>query len=451
MNLMDLSATELATQVRDGTVTPQAAAAAARDRAAARNPVLNALTLINPALDAEAETVARRLAEGEDLPLAGVPVVIKDNIWVKDLPITQGSRLFEGFIAPQDATAVARLRRAGAVILGIGTCSEFACKGSTNTPLYGMTRNPLDLSRTPGGSSGGPVAAVAGGIVPLALGTDAGGSSRRPPAHVGIIGLKPTQDLIPYGPGFDEPVWGISVLAPLARTVADIRLAMAVLADLEPAEPLRGPLAFSADFGLGQKLDRGVAEAFDAGIAAIAGAGHVTGPAAPDWEGLDGMSVMPLQHAGLAALFGAQWRAAPGRIDPDLGAQIESGLALSGVAVAEAHHASHRIRTILRDFLSRHAALITPTTPCAAWPVELSAPASIGGAPCGPRDHAAFTSQLNHAGCPAITLPCGSDANGLPLAVQIMTAPGRDAELLALAAEIAPLLPPATTAQPGGA
>ncbi|WP_353476367.1 amidase (plasmid) [Salipiger sp. H15] len=450
MNLMDLTATALAAEVRAGRVTPQAAAAAARVRAEERNPALNALTLINPALEAEAEAVAARLAAGRDLPLAGVPVVIKDNIWVQGLPVTQGSKLFEDFVAPEDAQAVARLRAAGAVVLGIGTCSEFACKGSTNTPLYGMTRNPLDPSRTPGGSSGGPVAAVAAGMAPLALGTDAGGSTRRPPAHVGLVGLKPTQDLIPYGPGFDEPVWGISVLAPIARTVEDISLAMAVLADLAPATPLAGTIAFAADFGLGQRLDPGVGAAFEAGIAAIAAAGHALEPAAPDWQGLDGMSVMPLQHSGLAALFGTRWREAPEIFDPDLGAQIESGLGLSGVAVAEAHQASHRIREIMLEFLSRHAAMITPTTPCAAWPVELSAPASIGGAPCGPRDHAAFTSQLNHAGCPAITLPCGTDPAGLPLGMQIIAAPGRDAHLLALAAAIAPLLPSAACPSPEG-
>ncbi len=450
MSLMDLTATALAAEVRAGRVTPQAAAAAARARAEERNPALNALTLVNPALEAEAEAVAARLAAGEELPLAGVPVVIKDNIWVKDLPITQGSKLFEGFIAPEDAQAVARLRAAGAVLLGIGTCSEFACKGSTNTPLYGMTRNPLDLSRTPGGSSGGPVAAVAAGMAPLALGTDAGGSTRRPPAHVGLVGLKPTQGLIPYGPGFDEPVWGISVLAPIARTVEDISLAMSVLADLAPEPPLEGALAHAATFGLDQRLDPGVAGAFAAGIAAIAAAGHPLRAAAPDWQGLDGMSVMPLQHAGLAALFGARWRETPEEFDPDLGAQIESGLALSGVAVADAHQASHRIRGIVLEFLAQHAAMITLTTPCAAWPVELSAPAAIGGAPCGPRDHAAFTSQLNHAGCPAITLPCGTDAAGLPLGMQIIAAPGRDAALLALATQIAPLLPPALKPQSEG-
>ncbi|MDO6587904.1 amidase [Salipiger sp. 1_MG-2023] len=440
MNPMDLSAQALAQAITEGQITPRDAAAAARARAEALNPALNALTLINPALEVEADAVAARLAAGETLPLAGVPVVIKDNIWVGGLPITQGSKLFEGFIAPKDAQAVALLRGAGAVILGIGTCSEFACKGSTNTPLYGMTRNPVNLARTAGGSSGGPVAAVAAGMAPLALGTDAGGSSRRPPAHTGLVGLKPTQDLVPYGPGFDEPVYGISVLAPIARNVGDVALMMSVLSGLPEAAPLDGPIAFAADFGLGQVLDPDVAANFDASIAALSGAGLTLHPDAPDWKGLNGASVMPLQHAGLAALFGARWQAEPELFDPDLGAQIDSGLALSGPDVARAHHASQRIREIMSNFLTGYAAMITPTTSCAAWPVELSAPATIAGKPCGGRDHAAFTSQLNHAGCPAISVPCGVDSEGMPLGLQIIAAKGQDAALLALAARIETIL-----------
>lgn len=440
MNLMDLSARALAEQVRAGRVTPLQTAEAALARVAKRNLDLNAVCLVNPSLKEEAEAVARRLAAGEDLPLAGVPVLIKDNIWVKGLRVTQGSKLFRDFVAPEDAEAVARLRAAGALILGIGTCSEFACKGVTNTPLHGRTRNPVDLTRTPGGSSGGCAAAVAAGIVPLAIGTDAGGSSRRPPAHVGVVGFKPTQDLIPYGPGFDEPVWGISAICPIARDVGDIRLAMEVLAGLWRAEPLRDPFAISPDFGTGQVLDAEVAEAFEAARARIVAAGYRLQEVAPDWQGLGGAAVMALQHAGLATLYGDRWLADPGLFDPDLGAQIESGLALPGRRVAEAHQASHRIGEILNRFLARYGAIIVPTTPCPAWPLDRLAPETIGGKPCGPRDHAAFTLQANHAGCPAVSLPCGTTRAGLPLGLQVIAARGKDAALLALAQDLAPLL-----------
>jgi len=167
MSPFDLSARALAASIQRGETTPQSVIAEAIERAEERNPAINAICALNPEAKAEAASVTKRLEAGETLPLAGVPVLIKDNIWVKDLPITNGSRLYADHIAPEDAKAVARLREAGAVILGITTCSEFACKGATSTPLYGITRNPIDPALTSGGSSGGSVAGVAAGIAPL--------------------------------------------------------------------------------------------------------------------------------------------------------------------------------------------------------------------------------------------------------------------------------------------
>jgi hypothetical protein len=139
---------------------------------------------------------------GETLPLAGVPITVKDNLWVQGRRITQGSRLFEDFVAPEDAWAVARMRDLGAVILGITNCSEFACKGVTNNLVYGKTRSPWNLALTPGGSSGGAASGTGAGIGALALATDAGGSTRRPAAHAGLVGMKPTLRPDPLRPGF---------------------------------------------------------------------------------------------------------------------------------------------------------------------------------------------------------------------------------------------------------
>ncbi|EBA07038.1 amidase [Sagittula stellata] len=436
MNAMDLSASDFAARVRAGELSPAQVAQAARARVAERDPALNAMTVLNPALDDEAAEVAARLAAGEDLPLAGVPVVIKDNIWVRGLPVTQGSRLFADFVAPEDARAVSRLRAAGAMILGIAACSEFACKGVTNTPLHGKTRNPVDTKLTTGGSSGGPVAAVAAGMAPLALGTDAGGSSRRPPAHTGLYGFKPTQDLVPYGPGFDEPVDGISAICPMARTLDDIELAMSVLADLRPGIPMPGPYVWSADFGHGQPLDADVATSFETFVRGMVASGGEMTEAAPDWGGLTGGSVMALQHAGLARLFGPAWKKDPSVFDSDIAGQIETGMALRAATLAEAQRASARIGAILNGFLDRYGIVMVPTTPCPAWPVDQLAPTEIGGQPCAPRDHAAFTPQANHAGCPALTVPFARTRAGLPIGLQIMAPRGRDADLLATARTI---------------
>ncbi len=441
MSLLEGPISALVSAVQGGKVTPSALTAEALARAEARNPAINAICQINPQAQAEASRIAARVETGETLPLAGVPVLIKDNIWVKGIRITQGSNLYADHIAQEDAEAVKRLKHAGAVIIGIATCSEFACKGATVSPLYGITRNPINPSLTAGGSSGGSVAAVAAGIVPLALGTDAGGSSRRPPAHTGLCGLKPTQDLIPYGPSFDEPVWGISVICPIARRIEDISLAMRVLGRLEPVPPTPLEIAVSEDFGTGQPLDPDVKANFEAVTKAMKSAGVQVAHAQMNWPNeVKGHDIQPLQYAGLAQMYGDVWRNTPDLFDPAIAGQIETGLSLSGVEVAAAHHVSHQMRQTLRAALDRYGVIATPTTPCAAWSAELNAPTEIDGRPAQPRDHAAFTPQINHAGVPALSLPCGSDSQGRPLGLQLIAQAGCDGALIALAQQVEPIL-----------
>ncbi len=210
------------------------------------NPALNAIVQFDAvAVLAEARHVDARLAAGEALPMAGVPVTIKDNLWVEGRTITQGSRLFAGFTAPRDAWAVARLRALGAVVLGISNCSEFACKGVTDNLVYGATRHPLDPSLTPGGSSGGAVSALASGLGLLALGTDAGGSIRRPAAHCGLVGHKPTQGVIPHPWGFAEPNYGVSVIGLAARNAGDCAWLLDHLLGFDAGDPAAPPLAVS--------------------------------------------------------------------------------------------------------------------------------------------------------------------------------------------------------------
>lgn len=430
------TARAIAAAVRDG-LDPVTVTRAALDRVAALNPALNAICHLLPDAPVQAARVAARRDAGADLPLAGVPVVVKDNIWVDDATVTQGSRLFAGFRAPQDARAVARLRQAGAVVLGIATCSEFACKGVTNTPLHGITRHPMNPDLTPGGSSGGPAVAVASGMVPLALGTDAGGSSRRPPAYVGIVGFKPGQDVIPYGPGFDEPFWNISVLAPMAADVADAALMFAVLAggDLPPVRPVAGlRIGLAPAMGLPLPLDPAVAAALRAAVACLRTSGLDITEDSPDWpDGADAAGVMALQAAGLAHLYGERWQATPDLFDPDLGTQIETGLALRGRDVARALDASRAMRDTLRRYLDRYDLILSATSSALAWPHDRLGPAMINGHPAAPRDHAAFTPQFNHAGLPAISIPCGMAPGNLPVGLQIGGGPGQDLTVLAAA------------------
>ena len=337
------SAREIVADVTAGRTTAVETAKAALARIEAAKS-LNAIVTTDPARTlADAAAIDARLRAGETMPLAGVPIVVKDNIWTGGWRVTQGSRLFADFIAPEDAIAIARLRDAGAIVVGIGATSEFACKGVTTSELFGPTRHPQNPALTPGGSSGGPAAAVAAGLVPLAIGTDAGGSSRRPPAQVGLAGFKPSYGAIPYGPGFAEPFFGLSVIAPIAADVADITLAFEAMAGADPRDPDSASIAqeardiaglrvaFSLRLGLDVAVDDVVADGLVSAVARLSAAGlHVT-QRDPVWPaGATEEAIMPLQHAGLAALHGDAFRRDPTIFDPDIARQIERGLSLSG-------------------------------------------------------------------------------------------------------------------------
>ncbi|WP_315775565.1 MULTISPECIES: amidase [unclassified Bradyrhizobium] len=434
-----------AVMARQSTAREMAEQALARI-AAARD--LNAVVTTDPARTcAEADAVDARVAAGEAMPLAGVPIVVKDNIWVGGWRITQGSRLFADFIAPEDAIAIARLRRAGAVIVGVGATSEFACKGVTTSQLFGPTVHPQDRQLTPGGSSGGPAVAVAAGLVPLAIGTDAGGSSRRPPAHVGVVGFKPSFGAIPYGPGFPEPFWRISVIAPIAADVGDARLAFEIMAGAEPrdpdtfdvaaadhATPLR--VAFSPRLGLDVAVDGDISAGLQRAVDRLRAGGMPIVDKYPVWPaGLAEDAVMPLQHAGLAALYGDAFHNDPAQFDPDIAKQIERGLGLSGADVARALEASAQIARAFASFFTQADVLLAPTVPCVAWPFTQLGPSKIGGKPVSPRAHAVFTPYANHAGVPAISIPCGTNVHGLPFGLQLIAARGRDRLLLDVAAD----------------
>lgn len=419
------------------------------------NPALNALVQFDPdAVLAEAGHVDARLAAGEALPMAGVPVTIKDNLWVAGRTITQGSRLFADFRAPRDAWVVARLRRLGAVVLGITNCSEFACKGVTDNLVYGATRHPQDPALTPGGSSGGAVAALAAGLGLLALGTDAGGSVRRPAAHCGLVGHKPTQGLIAHPWGFAEPNYGVSVIGLLTRDVADCAWLLDLLSGFdacdasapaldvawqaeaavrcEPARELR--IAWSPQLGCDFAIDADVLAALTERVQALRAAGWAVADADPDWgEAVRAYPINALQHAGLHALYGEEIRHRRQDIDPHLAAQIDAGAASTPAERAAALRQRRPIVASLMRFFEQHDLLLCPTTPVTAWPLEQIGPAWIGGQPAGPRGHAVFTPLFNVCGVPACSVPAGK-VRGLPVGLQVVAPKFEDARVLQMAA-----------------
>lgn len=450
-----ISARALAASVQAREVTAAAVATHFIERVERLNPALNAIVQFHPErVRAEAAEVDRRLTEDQHLPLAGVPVTIKDNVWVEGYVQHQGSLLYDGFVAPRDAWVTARLRALGAVVLGITNCSEFACKGLTTNLVYGPTRHPQDLSLTPGGSSGGAVAALASGLGLLAIGTDAGGSTRRPAAHTGLVGFKPSPGLIPHPWGFAEPNYGLSVIGLFGRDVADTAWLFDHLLAFDAGDPAAPPLpvalgagdllppprslriGWSPQLGCDFAVDDDVAAALQARVDAWRADGWAVTDADPAWpEGTREYPLIKLQHAGLHALYGARLAAERHRIDPDLAAQIEQGASVTPAEVAAALRLRERISAALAGYFQRFDLLLTPTAPVTAWPLSQLGPAQIGGRPAGPRGHAAFTPLFNYAGVPALQVPAGR-VRGLPVGLQVVAPRYEDARALAFAAAV---------------
>lgn len=439
----------LASRVQRGEVRAANVASRQLARIGHLNPALNALVQV----DAEdvlrqAAQIDARCATGEALPLAGVPISIKDNLWVAGQVSTCGSRFYEGHVAERDSLAVNRLREAGALLIGISNCSEFACKGITDNLVYGTTRHPWDSALTPGGSSGGAAAAVAAGLGMLALATDAGGSVRRPAAHCGLVGMKPSAGRIADPWGF--PVIGrdLNVIGQMGRRVADVALMLKVLAGAHPAD--RISLADSAGAGrdvralrIGVSLDLALDYAIDADVvktfsevtARLVSAGLDLRPVTPRWPcGLRDTPLIAAQHAELAAHFGEAWQQAPEGFDLAIGAQIEAGLALTGASLVRLASMRDRIVQATAELFDQVDLLLCPTVPVEPWPHDQLGPLQIGGRPAAPRDHACFTPLSNQAGIPALSVPCGLGARGLPLGLQIIGPRFHDDEVLAMGA-----------------
>ena len=453
-----LGAAEVAARVNARNTGAQEVARSVLKRLDAVNPQLNAVIQHDADWTLSlAREVDRRVAAGEHLPLAGVPLTVKDNIWVQGRRIAQGSLVFKDFTAPTHAWAVQRLLDQGAVIVGITNCSEFACKGVSNNRVYGITRSPWDPRLTPGGSSGGAVSATAAGIGALALATDAGGSTRRPAAHTGLVGMKPTFGLIPCGPGFDEPNFGLSVMGQIGRNVADVALMWQQLlghshgdwgsqkpasthADLHSPPPRSLRIAWSADLGCGFAIDSDILARLEALVRQLQADGYTIEQAAPLWpDGVREYPLLKLQQAGLAALHGKARD--EGLLDPDIAAQIDLGRQHSAEDIARLLILREHIYAAYAAFFDRYDLLLCPTTPTVSWPVEQLGPAEIGGVPAGPRGHAVFTPLFNYAQAPACSVPAGM-VRGLPVGMQIVGRRYGDAGVLEMAAHLERLTGP---------
>jgi aspartyl-tRNA(Asn)/glutamyl-tRNA(Gln) amidotransferase subunit A len=447
MDPADLGATELTALFAKGSLSPLEALDTALARIRRLNPVLNAIVTLDPegarvAALASTERWAKRTPLS---PLDGVPVTIKDNLLVRGLRATWGSRLYADFVPDVDELPVARLRAAGAVILGKTNVPELTLQGYTDNPLFGPTRNPWDPALTPGGSSGGAVASVASGMAALALGTDGGGSIRRPASHAGLFGLKPTIGRVARAEGFPAILHDFEVAGPIARTVGDIGAAMAVLAgpDLRDPASLGWPAWRGAFAGPPAPLrilaipefedapvDREIALSVADSVRAIEALGHRVEHGTVPFSLADIARIFTVvSQAGAAWLLRRTGKTSE-ELTPAIRGMAESAAALSAADYVEALALADGLKRALAAVFDCYDVIVTPAAAALPWPAERSHPEEIDGKPVGPRGHAVFTAFANIAGCPGLAVPCAPSRAGLPIGMQLVGRWGADELLL---------------------
>jgi len=471
MTVPDATATSVRDDIASGRVSAADVCRTALDRIAAVREALNAFNLV----DAEralirAREIDRRRAAGDTLgPLAGVPIAIKDNMNVRGMKTTASSRILENFVPPFDATIVRRLEGAGAIIVAKTNCDEFAMGSSNENSAFGPVRNPWSLDRIPGGSSGGSAAAVASGCVPLALGSDTGGSIRQPAACCGVVGLKPSYGrvsrygLLAFASSLDQ-------IGPFARTVADAALALSVLAGADPcdattaSEPVPDfSAALTGDVKgtrigvprafVTEGVDEEVRRAYEAALEALRASGATlidvdlphakyavpvyylvcTAEASSNLARYDGVKYGYRSPAAKDSLKEMYSRTRDEGFGPEVKRRIMLGTYVLSAGYYDAFYLKAlQVRTLLRrdydEAFGRADVVAMPTMPTP--PFRLGEKASD---PLQMYLGDIFTVSANLAGLPGISVPCGFSTDGLPIGFQLTGRMFDEATLLRVA------------------
>lgn len=422
-------------------------------RIAERNPELNAIVSIDEdrarsGAAAADEHLARGYPTG---PLHGLPFALKDTHAVAGWRTTYGSPLFRDHVPEVDDLIVERIRRAGAVVLGRTNVPEFAAGSHTFNTIFGTTRNPVDPSRSAGGSSGGAACALAAGMVPLAEGSDMGGSLRNPASFCGVVGLRPSLGRVPTWPAANQ--WETtSVGGPMARNVGDLALLLSVIAGPDPrvplalgdpgaafAAPLRGSLVglrvgYSVDLGGTFAVDPRVAAVLESAGRLMVRSGASVFDAHPDLAlGEDTFRTLRAWH--FQASFGEQLRRHPDGFKQSLADNIRAGEHLSGADVARAYEQRTTLAETMRRFFGQYDVLLLPVSQVPPFPADEEFPTEIAGQPLSSYlDWMRSAYLISVTGCPAISVPAGRTPEGWPVGVQLVAPHGQDRRLLEIAA-----------------
>ena len=445
------SAAEIATAVRSGSVRATAVVRACLDRIERLEPRFNSFVTVtaDDAL-AAAERVDALVAQGRDPgPLAGVPVSVKDLIAVGGVRQTFGSLLLADNVAQHDAPSVERLRAAGACIVGKSTTSEFGSKAVGDSPLTGVTRNPWNPQHTPGGSSSGAAAGVAAGLVPVALGTDGGGSIRIPASFCGLFGIKARFGRVPVWPPAAAPA--LSHVGPITRTVRDAALLLSVIAGPDPRDPnaVAAPVPdFCRSLGLGvaglriawcpsfgwSRVDPEVQERCREAAFALARHGAQVQEIAPPFA-LDPAPAWNRMFYGRIGARLAELAPTPERmalVNPALRAAVQQQAGPGAIDDARAEALRARTVAEAEALFARVDLLLTPTMPVTAPAVGVDVPAGHEGR--NAVDWSCFTYPFNLTGHPAASHPVGNGVAGLPIGLQIVGRMDGEVDILRAAA-----------------
>jgi Asp-tRNA(Asn)/Glu-tRNA(Gln) amidotransferase A subunit family amidase len=445
-------ATDLAAAIRARKLSPVELTEALLARIQAVNPRVNAYcTVAAERARADARAAEAAVTSGAELgPLHGVPISFKDLTPTAGIRTTFGSLAFEHHVPTEDALIVMRTRQAGAVVIGKTNSPEFGCKGVTDNKIFGHTRNPWNLGMNAGGSSGGAAAAVAAGLSPLAEGSDLAGSIRIPSSVCGVVGLKPSLGRVANVPALNA--WtGFAIHGPIARTVRDAALLLAVLAGPDERDPQSLPatgedfaraadggvrglrVGFSVDLGYAS-VDPEVRRLTEAAAKTLATIGCVVEEAHPGFANPRTLFIeltAPYRAAAMEPLV-ARWRS---EMDPAITSRLDSAAPMTAVDFEKAQHRRTEMWQTLARFFGKYDVLVTPTTAVPAFPIGTFFPEEIAGRKLENQlDWFPFTYPFNITGSPAISVPGGWTADGLPVGLQIVGRRFADATVLRVAA-----------------
>jgi amidase len=451
VTVCDLSAVEMARRLRARDLSAREVMVAHLDRIAQRNPRLNAIVTLDAerAMDA-ARQADESLARGETVgPLHGLPVAHKDLLLTSGMRTTFGSPLWRDFVPAHDSLIVERLRAAGAIAVGKTNTPEFGAGSQTFNPIFGATLNPYDETKTCGGSSGGAAVALATGMLPIADGTDMGGSLRNPASFCSVVGLRPSPGRVPSWPAADA--WStLSVDGPMARTVGDVALMLRAIAGPDPRSPISIADALAPS---GAILERDVAGVRVAWWTTLGGApvepgvGRIVNDqrrvfdwigcrvedAEPDFADFD--AVFKTMRA-VAFLTGVAPRVAGRRdqVKDTVRWEIERGERLTAAEIASALTRRTELFHRMRQFMERYEFFVLPTTQVPPFAVEQPYPSEIDGVRLETYiDWMQSCYFMSIVGSPAISVPCGFTAEGLPIGLQIVARHHDDWGLLQIA------------------